>query len=85
MKFMLINTGSFWGGLASTYFDNLDKFGFTYTRIHDKKETHDSCILEINNLDELLKLNKEFGEIILRPNLGADDLAIIEIYDSYRE
>jgi len=86
MKFILTNTGSYLGGLNSEYFDKLDKLGFTYTRIPDKNEICDSCIIEINNLDELLKLNKEFGEIILTPS--SNDSALlsnIEIYDSYRE
>ena len=86
MRFNLTSTSSFWGGLTSTYFDRLDKLGFTYTRIPDKnKMLCDDCIIEINDLDELLKLNKNFGEIILTLSVNADALASIEIYDSYRE
>lgn len=85
MKFELTSTSSSWRGLTSEYFDRLDKFGYTYTRIHDDNEIYDSCIIEINSLDELLKLNKDFGEIILTPNVDANALSSIEIYDSYRE
>ncbi len=85
MKFILTNTASYFGGLTSTYFDKLDELGFTYTRIPDKNEICDSCIIEIDNLDELLKLNKEFGEIILIQSVDPNALASIEIYDSYRE
>lgn len=85
MKFTLTSTSSFWGGLTSTYFDKLDKCGFTYTRIHDENEIYDSCVIEINDLNELLKLSKNFGEIILSASLDANALADIEIYDSYRE
>lgn len=85
MKFTLTSTSSSWRGLASEYFDRLDKCGFTYTRIHDENEIYDSCIIEINDLDELLKLSRNFGEIILSASLDANELTDIEIYDSYRE
>lgn len=85
MKFNLISTSSSWRGLYPTHFNTLDKCGFTYTRIHNENEIYDSCIIEINDLDELLKLSKKFGEIIVSASLDANELTDIEIYDSYRE
>ena len=85
MKFNLISTSASWRGLTPAHFNALDKYGFTYTRISNESEIYDSCIIEINDLDELLKLSKKFGEIILSASLDPNELADIEIYDSYRE
>ena len=85
MKFNLISTSASWKGLTLAHFNALDKYGFTYTKISNKNEIYDNCIIEINDLDELLKLSKKFGEIILSASLDPNELADVEIYDSYRE
>ena len=41
--------------------------------------------IEINSLDDLIKFNKQHGDIILRKCWDNKNISEIEIYDDYRE
>jgi len=42
-------------------------------------------VIEINTLEELLKLQKEEGDIIIKNDILGNNKLALEIYDTYRE
>jgi len=82
MKFRLTTTGNlYWAEEAK----KLEKLGFEFREgesawegkiVFYKKESN--LTVEINNLDELLAFQKEWGDLILSENK-------IQIYDDYAE
>jgi hypothetical protein len=72
MKFILTNTGSFLGGLTLTYFDKLDKLGFTYLDYLQKYPDRYYVMkyaLKINIILALLKLIIVMYLILHKKNL----------------
>ena len=68
----------------------LEKLGFGFTRCIDEKywliDDERKVFIEINSLEELIKFQEEWGEIIIRDGDKKDNSEkVIEIYNSYRE
>jgi hypothetical protein len=77
MEFTLSTSGHFYP--EDDRRKELEKFGFTFKKSKYKRFMIDgSPIIEINSLEELIKLADQFHEIIVRNGF-------IEIYDDYRE
>lgn len=53
-------------------------------RFDGKTIETDVWLIELNTLDELMELNKKYGDIIIEDYWYAEGKAI-EIYDGYRE
>lgn len=44
------------------------------------------AVIEINSLEELVKLTKDYGQIVLNPTYSwVKEMQVIEIYDDWRE
>lgn len=58
--------------------------------VREKIKNNEMCeekyTIEIKNLDELTKFIKKYGDVVIRyDNFYSKELAILEIYDDYRE
>lgn len=56
-----------------------------YVLVNKMHYTKKGVFIEINNIDELLELEKDYGEIIITSSTLNKDIKVIEIYDDYRE
>lgn len=53
---------------------------------HIKRDFEDEdWFIEINTLDDLIKFQQKYGDIIIQDGFMNPDIKEIEIYDSYRE
>lgn len=77
MKFKVTTSGYFYP--EETRRKKLEKIGFIFKPSDYKKfKISGDPIIEIKDLNELIKFTNKFGEIIISDG-------IIEIYDDYRE
>jgi len=87
MKFDLITSGySYRPGKT----EKLEKLGFKFKEeiqpAHRYYKLHDQELyIDFNNLDELLRFIREYGEVIIIPPEKDGWEWTIEIYDDYRE
>jgi len=79
MQFKLLTTGSFY---SKKHIETYEKYGFKFKDytlgVCDCKQCYQDIFIDINSLEDLMKVVDDFGEIVVTENE-------IEIYDDYRE
>ena len=89
MKFLIYRTS---GWIAVEDLERLDidlKKYNVYLESHKNKDIHKEknkyAIINIQSLEELMKLNKDYGDIVIQQPNYIKGTPEIEIYDTYRE
>ena len=89
MKFLIYRTS---GWIAVQDLERLDidlKKYNVYLESHKNKDIHKEknkyAIIDIKSLEELMKLNKDYGDIVIQKPNYIKGIPEIEIYDTYRE
>lgn len=81
MTFTLCTTGYFYSQSDAERLRTL--YGFTVTEREGRLIISDSVLIKIDSLEDLLKLVKVEGSIVISHD--SDGNYILEIYDDYRE
>lgn len=87
MKFEICSTRKRFGGtLEKKYKDSLAEIGITVKNSYDKHSEKKISVVEINDIEKLIKISDLGHEgIVISNDLFPDSLPRIEIYDDYRE
>jgi hypothetical protein len=74
------------------FYGHKDEWWFSEGKNHRVEHGHikrdydaEAWFLEINSLDELMKFQEKYGQIVIQRYMFNHDILELEIYDSYRE
>lgn len=93
MKFILKTTGNWYNDENKK---RLEKYGFHFEKktkyVHEGREwfkddygLNRNLIIEINTLEELLKIQEELGNLVIQKDCENKDVICIEIHDGHKE